>query len=83
MANYLVYCIQNIEKFEFSDPFESRKRIVSVNVPSYIDSQFGGGEADNYATSVRAALEYRNFGMFTKEIRKRVAKANEKETGKQ
>ena len=38
MANYLVFCIQHIESFAYTDPFEKRNKIISVNVPSYVDA---------------------------------------------
>ncbi len=38
MANYMVFCIQHIESFAYTDPFEKRNKIISVNVPSYVDA---------------------------------------------
>ena len=48
MANYLVFCIQHIESFAYTDPFEKRNKIISVNVPSYVEAcaenlPLGGG----------------------------------------
>jgi hypothetical protein len=63
--------------------------MVNVSVPSYIDSQVApynhgqcGANADNYYNSARddstGTLQYRQFGMFTSEIRKRELKFAEK-----
>ena len=38
MANYLVFCIQNIESLSYNDPFEKKQKVISVNVPSYVDA---------------------------------------------
>jgi hypothetical protein len=38
LANYLVYCIQNIDSLAYTDPFEKRNKVIHVNVPSYVDA---------------------------------------------
>jgi len=44
LANYLVHCIQHIESPAYTDPFEKRSKLVSVSVPSYVDSVGGASE---------------------------------------
>jgi hypothetical protein len=39
LSNYLIYCVQNIESLTFLDPATKRNRVISVNVPSYIDTK--------------------------------------------
>jgi len=40
LTNYMIFCIQNIQSLDLSDPISKRSRLVTVNVPSYIDAQF-------------------------------------------
>lgn len=42
LANYLVFCIQHVESFSYTDPFEKRQKTIQVSVPSYVDSQAEG-----------------------------------------
>jgi hypothetical protein len=42
IANYLVYCIQNIESLSYSDPFEKKNKVIAVNVPAYQDALLSG-----------------------------------------
>ena len=76
IANYLVYCIQNIETMSYSDPFEKKSKVIAVTVPSYVDAYFAGGSGDSLSTAQK--LDYKSFGSFTKEIRKREGKYEEK-----
>ena len=69
----------NIESLNFSDPQDKRSKVISVNVPSYIDAQYGHGDTSyGILNSYEGKLDYRQFGMFTSEIRKREIKAEEK-----
>lgn len=43
LTNYMIFCIQNIESLDLRDPIAKRTRIVNVNVPSYIDTQYNPG----------------------------------------
>ena len=79
MSNYLIFCVQNIRTLSFSDPMEKKQRMISVSVPSYIDAHgYGSMDRLDEATAAVSKLEYRRFGMFTSEIRKREAKHDEK-----
>ena len=78
MSNYLIFCVQNIESISFADPQQKKNRTISVTVPSYIDAQ-GVGVTGALGGS---KLDYRQFGMFTSEIRKREQKHDEKIGGK-
>ena len=40
LTNYMLFCIQNISSLSFTEPISKRSRMISVNVPSYIDAQF-------------------------------------------
>lgn len=57
LANYLVYCIQHVEQMGYTDPFEKRGKVLSVAVPSYVDSV--GGE------STVKTLDYKNYGSYS------------------
>jgi hypothetical protein len=59
LANYLVYCIQNIETLAFTDPFEKKSKIISVSVPSYIDAMGDVGLQQS------RQLDYKSHGSFT------------------
>lgn len=59
MANYLVYCIQHVEQLSFTDPFEKRSKLVSVAIPSYVDSAEAG------AASSTKQLDYKNYGSYS------------------
>ena len=83
LSNYLIFCVQNIESLNFSDPQDKRSRVISVNVPSYIDAQYAqqyGGDSQSLGVfnHYEGKLDYRSFGMFTSEIRKRELKHDEK-----
>lgn len=84
MTNYMLFCLQKIECLDFRDPIFKRQKMVQVNVPSYIDTNFSGHVADKNEQSLESnlnvgvKLDYRNFGMFTSEIRKREQKYQEK-----
>ena len=55
----------------YTDPLAKRANVIKVTVPSYVDSGLGGnaaGAADQSTSlSIGNKLEYRNFGMFTRE----------------
>jgi hypothetical protein len=38
LANYLVFIIQHIDTFSFTDPFDKKSKVLTVSVPSYIDA---------------------------------------------
>ena len=82
LSNYLIFCVQNIESLNFIDPQDKRAKVISVNVPSYIDAQYTQQYGDNQSygilNSYEGKLDYRQFGMFTSEIRKRELKHEEK-----
>lgn len=75
ISNYLIYCIQNIESLSYSDPFEKKSKIIAVNVPSYVDALLAPPSNESLQTQ---KLDYKSFGSFTKEIRKREGKYEEK-----
>lgn len=78
MSNYLIFCVQNIDSISFSDPLAKKSRTISVSVPSYIDAH-GMGDGSNSNSAFKGSkLDYRQFGMFTNEIRKREAKNEDK-----
>lgn len=79
MCNYLLFCIQNIESLNLSDPIEKKNKTVVTSVPSYIDTHlYGGSNNQEDPPIIGNRLEYRNFGMFTSELKKREAKLEEK-----
>ena len=82
LSNYLIFCVSNIESLNFSDPQDKRSKVISVNVPSYIDAQYAQHYGDNPSygnlNSYEGKLDYRQFGMFTSEIRKREFKHEDK-----
>lgn len=83
MSNYLIFCVQNIRSISFSDPLAKKNRTISVSVPSYIDAHgMGDGSSLNAPNFKGSKLDYRQFGMFTNEIRKREAKHEEKHNAK-
>ena len=61
---------------------QKKDKTVSVSIPSYIDSQGGQFINDASANFSGSKLDYRSFGMFTNEIRKRSTKMNEKLSAK-
>jgi len=74
LSNYTIFCIENIRSLNFSDPMEKKNHLICVNVPSYIDSQYTSGlqpSADGTPATLEARLDYRHFGMFTKDLTKR------------
>ena len=78
ISNYLIFCVQNIESLNFMDPQTKKNRTISVSVPSYIDAH-GQGDTSRVVSTVNSSkLDYRQFGMFTSEIRMREAKQEEK-----
>lgn len=38
LADYMIYCIQNIDTFSYTDPTEKRAKIIGVSVPSFVDA---------------------------------------------
>jgi len=78
----LIFCVQNIESLNFSDPNEKKNKMVSVSVPSYIDAQYAyqgqNDQKNDVLTHFDSKLDYRQFGMFTSEIRKRELKHEER-----
>ena len=38
LANYLIFCVQDIESLNCSDPQVKRSKVINVSVPSYIDA---------------------------------------------
>ena len=82
LSNYLIFCVQNIDSLNFSDPNDKRSKVISVNVPSYIDAQYAhsgvGDQSYSMLNQYEGKLDYRQFGMFTSEIRKRELKHEEK-----
>jgi hypothetical protein len=67
MANYLVFCIQHIESFAYTDPFEKRNKIISVNVPSYVDAFVDHSVASGGFSGAMTSrqLDYKVHGSFT------------------
>ncbi len=65
MANYLVYCIQNIETLGYNDPFEKKSKLISVNVPSYIDAFVDPSIGTLGPQSSMRQLDYKAHGSFT------------------
>ena len=59
MSNYLIFCVQNIQSINFSDPQQKKNRTIAVSVPSYIDAHGAVGGFDGSA----AALAARNGGV--------------------
>ena len=80
ISNYLVFCIQNIESLTYSDPFEKKQRVIASSVPSYVDALTTGviSTGQNEVSIGQQKLEYKNFGQYTKDIRKREGKYEEK-----
>ena len=72
MSNYMVFCIQNIESLNLSDPIEKRNKTHQTLVPSFIDTHLYDGSIDKGDVPVIGnRLEYRTFGMVTQELKKR------------
>ena len=63
LSNYLIFCVQNIDSLNFSDPNDKRSKIISVNVPSYIDAQYAqqcvGDGAYGVLNHYEGKLDYR------------------------
>ena len=60
LSNYLVFCVENIESVNFEDPIAKKNQLVSVNVPSYIDSKYHhGGESIKDSSEFHGKLDYR------------------------
>jgi len=78
MSNYLIFCVHNIHSISFSDPLAKKNRTIAVSVPSYIDAHGMGDGSTSTGAYKGSKLDYRQFGMFTSEIRKREAKHEEK-----
>jgi hypothetical protein len=87
LTNYMIYCIQNISSLSLREPINKRQKMVSVSVPSYIDAQANplpvvadSARADQpfEAMNSKGKLDYRDFGMFTAEIKKREQKFADK-----
>jgi hypothetical protein len=65
MANYLVFCIQHIESFAYTDPFEKRNKIISVNVPSYVDAFAENLPLGSGGNMTSRQLDYKVHGSYT------------------
>ena len=87
MANYLIYCIQNVETFSYTNPMEKRARVISSNVHSFVDA-FQVQATHSHDTTNRlsqietSTLDYKNFGSYSKELKKREFKFDEKQAAK-
>jgi hypothetical protein len=57
---------------------QKKNRVISVSVPSYIDAHGMSDLTENNPALGASKLDYRQFGMFTNEIRMREAKQEEK-----
>ena len=81
----MVYCVQNIESFSYSNPMDKRQKIFASNVPSFIDS-FQGQSYQALGTTnqnlkkeqTELNLDYKNYGSYTKDLKKRDFKFDEK-----
>lgn len=110
----MIYCIQNIDSFSYTDPTEKRAKIIGVTVPSFVDAfqgqagfgmgpgakgqiqkavamnsswNFGGQGNSNLASSQipglgQNTLDYKNYGSYTKDLKKRDFKFDEKQAAK-
>jgi hypothetical protein len=58
LSNYMVFAVQNIESLAYTDPFEKRSKVFTVNVPSYID-------AESAVQQSSRLLDYKLHGSFT------------------
>ena len=64
----MIYCIQNIDTFSYTDPTEKRAKIIGVSVPSFVDAfqgQGGFGVGVSAKGSVQKAAQINsslNFG---------------------
>lgn len=72
LANYMIFCIQNIESFSYNDPLEKRAKIMGTSVNSFVDAfQSGQGSIPHQAGRVPMqsynTLDYKNFGQYTKD----------------
>ena len=75
----MIFCIQNIDSLDLSDPIDKRSKTHHTSVPSYIDTHLYDSNVDKGEVPIIGSrLEYRNFGMFTAELKKREAKFEEK-----
>lgn len=92
MANYMNFCIQNIEALSYADPLSKRQNIHHTIVPTLIDAVQNPSLAAANPTGMPATtpglgsnnLDYNNFGNYTrdlKELKKRDIKMEEKNGG--
>jgi hypothetical protein len=84
IANYLIYCISNVETFSYTNPIEKRARVITSNVPSFVDAfqVQAANESERLNQIESSSLDYKNFGSFTKEMKKRDLKFDEKQAAK-
>jgi hypothetical protein len=84
----MVYCVQNIETFSYSNPMDKRQKILASNVPSFIDAFQGqsyqaiGTTNQNLQEQTELNLDYKNYGAYTKDFKKRDFKFDEKQAAK-
>lgn len=76
ISNYMIFCIQNIETLGYRDPYERKSKSTTVTVPSYVDTAQVKDKDDSI--SFVSKIDYKNYGSFNKDTRKRDAKADDK-----
>ena len=74
LANYMIFCIENIHSLDYSDPFAKRGRTVNTSAPTFVDA-FSNPNDHNHGTN---ALDYNSHGMYTQDLKKRDLKFDEK-----
>ena len=76
ISNYMIFCIQNIETLGYRDPWERKLKTSTVTVPSYVDTVTAKDKEDSSAFISK--VDYKQYGSFNKDTRKREIKAEDK-----
>lgn len=81
MSNYILYCLQNIESLSYSDPLQKRARHITTQVNGLVDA-FQPANEDVANTSHLNLLDYKSYGSFAGQKKKRDLKFDEKQAAK-